>query len=349
MARESTEEGAEFDARIEVAPNSEEAQVRPASLTEYIGQREIVDNLISYIKAALLRKEPLDHILLSGPPGLGKTTLARIVAHEMGARFSQVTAPNIKRPGDLAKILSALGAHDVLFIDEIHRLPAPAEELLYGAMEDRSIDITVGDGTLANSIQITLPPFTLVGATTRPGDLTAPLRTRFGIPFHLEFYAADDIERILTRAARIWKMQPENAATRAISRRARSTPRIALHLLRRVWDYVLAESADLQKQVTAADAERAFERMHIDAEGMTRLDRRFMLSIAEHYEGGPVGLKPLSAILAEDLATLEDYVEPYLVRRAFIKRTARGRMLTREAYKHLGITPGKGGTGELWG
>jgi Holliday junction DNA helicase RuvB len=324
---------------LQLEKNEQEVQVRPAALDDFVGQKDVVENLKSFIKAAAIRKEPLDHILLSGPPGLGKTTLARIVAQETGARFSQVTAPNIKRPGDLVKILSALAEHDVLFIDEIHRLPVVAEELLYGAMEDRSIDIAVGDGMMANSVQITLPPFTLIGATTRPGDLTAPLRDRFGIRFHLEFYEEDDLVRIVQRASGLWKILCDDLATRAISRRSRSTPRIALHLLRRVWDYALAESGSLEKAIGVAAAENAFEKMHIDGEGMTKLDRLFMLTIAQHYQGGPVGLKPLSSILAEDLATLEDYVEPYLVRRAFIRRTPRGRMLTREAFSHLGLKP----------
>ncbi len=332
-----------LEPHLNLERTEQEGQVRPARLADFVGQRDIVSNLESYLKAARIRREPLDHILLSGPPGLGKTTLARIIAQEMGARFSQVTAPNIKRPGDLAKILSGLGEHDVLFIDEIHRLPAVAEELLYGAMEDRTIDIAVGDGMLANSVQITLPPFTLVGATTRPGDLTAPLRDRFGIRFHLEFYEEPDIVRIVDRARQLWNIVCEGATLSEISRRARSTPRIALHLLRRVWDYALAESADLTRPITAEAAQNAFAKMSIDAEGMTRLDRQFMLSIAKHYEGGPVGLKPIASILAEDLATLEDYIEPYLVRRGFVRRTPRGRMLTREAFFHLGLEPGKRG------
>lgn len=325
-------------------PGEQEAQVRPQRLAEFIGQRDIKENLSSFLRAATLRGEVLDHVLLSGPPGLGKTTLARIIACEMGGNFSLITAPNIKRPGDLAKILSGLNQGDIIFIDEIHRLPAPAEELLYSAMEDRKIDITVGDSSLANSVEITLPPFTLVGATTRPGDLTAPLRTRFGINFHLEFYTEEDIMQIVGRAAQIWKIRCGDDVLREISRRARSTPRIALHLLRRVWDYALAESSDLERPVDLVAANSAFLRLQIDAAGMTKLDRQFMLSIAQHYDGGPVGLKPLAAILAEDLTTLEDYVEPYLVRRAFIRRTPRGRVLTREAYAHLGIKPGKQGS-----
>ncbi|HRP69252.1 MAG TPA: Holliday junction branch migration DNA helicase RuvB, partial [Turneriella sp.] len=316
-----------IEPHLQLEKNEQENQVRPTLLDDFIGQKDLVENLRSFIKAASIRREPLDHILLSGPPGLGKTTLARIVAQETGTRFSQVTAPNIKRPGDLAKILSGLGEGDVLFIDEIHRLPVAAEELLYGAMEDRKIDIAVGDAALANSVQITLPPFTLVGATTRPGDLTAPLRDRFGIKFHLEFYDDDDLVRILERAAKLWKIPAQAEATLAIACRSRSTPRIALHLLRRVWDYALAESESLTHAVSLDAALHAFAKMHIDTEGMTKLDRQFLLTIAKHYQGGPVGLKPLSSILAEDLATLEDYVEPYLVRRAFIRRTPRGRML----------------------
>ena len=214
-----------IEPHLRLEKDDRELQVRPARLVDFVGQRDIAENLAAYLKAALVRQEPLDHVLLSGPPGLGKTTLARIIANEAGARFSQITAPNIKRPGDLAKILSGLGEHDVLFIDEIHRLPAPAEELLYGAMEDRTIDIAVGDGTLANSVQITLPPFTLVGATTRPGDLTAPLRDRFGIRFHLEFYQDEDIITILSRAADIWKISMSAESRASVSSRARSTPR----------------------------------------------------------------------------------------------------------------------------
>jgi len=328
-----------IEPHLHLERTEQEVQIRPGGLADFVGQSELVDNLSSFIRAAAIRKEPIDHILLSGPPGLGKTTLARIIASETRGGFSQITAPNIKRPGDLAKILSGLGAHDVLFIDEIHRLPVAAEELLYGAMEDRSIDIAVGDGQLANSVQIKLPPFTLVGATTRPGDLTAPLRDRFGIRFHLEFYEAKDINLIVERAARLWEIRCDIAAVDAISRRSRSTPRIALHLLRRVWDYSLAESGSLEKPIDAKSADHAFIKMQIDGEGMTKLDRQLMRSIAEHYEGGPVGLKPLSAILAEDLTTLEDYIEPYLVRRGFIQRTSRGRMLTRAAYEHLNLTP----------
>jgi holliday junction DNA helicase RuvB len=337
---------AEFpvEPHLNLEKNDQETQVRPRAMDEFVGQREVIENLSAFLKAAVVRREPLDHVLLSGPPGLGKTTLARIIAEETGARFSQVTAPNIKRPGDLAKILSGLGENDVIFIDEIHRLPAPAEELLYGAMEDRTIDIAVGDGMLANSVQITLPPFTLIGATTRPGDLTAPLRDRFGIRFHLEFYELEDIMRIVGRACKIWKIECETSALEEISRRARSTPRIALHLTRRVWDYALAGSGDLNQAISTADAQDAFEKMNIDGEGMTKLDRQFMQSIADHYQGGPVGLKPLSSILAEDLATLEDYVEPYLVRRAFIRRTPRGRMLTKEAMAHLGLVSGAEGS-----
>ncbi|MCX7633595.1 MAG: Holliday junction branch migration DNA helicase RuvB [Turneriella sp.] len=327
--------------RSEKTELPEEGQIRPRRLDEFIGQRELRDNLESYLKAAALRGEVLDHVLLSGPPGLGKTTLARIIAAEMCGGFILVTAPNIKRPGDLAKILSALNKNDVLFIDEIHRLPAPAEELLYSAMEDRAIDITIGDAHLANAVRLHLPNFTLIGATTRPGDLTAPLRSRFGIHFHLEFYPEDDIFAIVRRAAGIWHIRAEENALWEISRRARNTPRTALHLLRRVWDYTLAESGNLEECITEKSALAAFDRLQIDHAGLTRLDRQLLHSIAEHYGGGPVGLKPLAAILAEDLSTLEDYIEPYLVRQALLKRTPRGRVLTAQAYQHLGISPGR--------
>ena len=312
-----------------------EQQVRPQNLSEFIGQKEVTDNLKVFISAAAKRRESLDHLLLSGPPGLGKTTLARIIAQQFNAKFTQIAAPNLKRIGDVVKILSGLSEFEVLFIDEIHRLSSQIEETLYSAMEDRTIDITLGDQNLASALQINLPMFTLVGATTKPGDLTGPFRDRFGIKFHIEFYDTSEIAEIVRRAADVWKIQLEPKALEIISERARNTPRIALTLLRRVWDFALVEKNNDANIIHPEIALSAFEKMSIDALGLTRLDNEFMKTIARMYDGGPVGLKPIAAVLAEDESTLESYIEPYLVRLGFIKRTPRGRMLSREAYQHL--------------
>ena len=314
-------------------------KIRPSNLDEFVGQKNVVDNLQISLKAAQIRKEPLDHVLFSGPPGLGKTTLARILADSQKGNFHQVSAPNLKRPGDLAKILTALGENDTLFIDEIHRLTAPVEEVLYSAMEDRSIDITLAEGMGASSVQIDLPPFTLVGATTKPGSLTGPLRDRFGIHLRLEFYETGDLFKILRRSASIWKIDIVDDSLQVIAERSRRTPRVALHLLRRIWDFALA-TRPISRNESSIERETViagFQKMGIDTLGLTRQDIQFLTTIAENYSGGPVGLKPLSAVLAEDLVTLEDVIEPYLVRIAFVKRTARGRVLGRKAYGHLNL------------
>lgn len=319
----------------------EDLSLRPESLNDFIGQRQVRENLEVFLSAARLRSEALDHILFSGPPGLGKTTLARIIAREQNASFHQVSAGNLKRPGDLVKLLNVLEKGDVLFIDEIHSLPAPVEEVLYPAMEDFQIDIAIGEGHAASVVNLALPRFTLVGATTRPGALSAPLTDRFGIKLRLEYYEESELAEVIVRAARLWKIGIVTEAVVEIAVRSRATPRIALRLLRRIWDFALVshhestgntEAAQISPEVTG----RAFQVMEIDAQGLTSLDISFLRAILSNYNGGPVGLKPLSAVLSEDIITLEDYIEPFLVRKGFVRRTPRGRTLTDAAYGHLG-------------
>ncbi len=317
----------------------EDQSIRPSSFEEFIGQQDIVDNLKIYIQAAKMRNEPLDHTLFSGPPGLGKTTLACMISKIQEARFHQISAPNLKRPGDLAKILTNLDKDDVLFIDEIHRLPSPVEEILYPAMEDGLIDITLAEGMAASSIQINLPPFTLVGATTRPGALSAPLIDRFGIHLRLNYYEDDELNLIIQRSAKIWEIKIKDDAIQTISVRSRKTPRIAIRLLRRIWDHSMVRTDSLENIIDKEIVEISFKKMKIDFMGLTSTDNHFLKVLAKDYQGGPVGLKPLAAIISEDLITLEDFIEPFLVRLGFVKRTPRGRILTPIAYEHLHLKP----------
>ena len=312
-----------------------DTSIRPGSFSEFVGQKDIVRNLQVFIKAASIRNEPLDHILFSGPPGLGKTTLARIIASLQNGEFRQVSAPNLKRTGDVVKILSGLGKNDTLFIDEIHRLTTPVEEVLYSAMEDNHVDITLSEGLGAMPIQLDIPPFTLVGATTRPGNLTAPLRDRFGIHLRLDYYNEDEIFEILKNAARKWDITYEKEAIVEIARRSRKTPRVSLRLLRRIWDYAIAHNNKQQGIIDISIVQSGFDQMQIDELGLTALDNRFLQVIAENFHGGPVGLKPLSAALSEDVVTLEDFVEPFMIRLDLVHRTSRGRVITQKGYEHI--------------
>ena len=311
-----------------------EGSLRPRSLTEYIGQKKAKENLSVFIDAAKLRNEPLDHVLLHGPPGLGKTTLSGIIANEMGVNIRVTSGPAIEKPGDLAALLTNLSENDILFVDEIHRLNRQVEEILYPAMEDYAIDIIIGKGPSANSIRLDLPRFTLIGATTRAGQLSAPLRDRFGVILRLELYTPEELGLIVTRSAGILDVpiEPEGAAE--IARRARGTPRIANRLLRRVRDFAQVRAGGV---ITRNVADLALTALEVDELGLDAVDRRMLRSIIRHYGGGPVGLETLAATVGEEAVTLEDVYEPYLMQKGFLTRTPRGRCVTRLAYEHLGI------------
>ena len=309
--------------------------LRPKYFNEYIGQREAKDNLNIYIQATKQRGEALDHVLLYGPPGLGKTTLAGIIANELGVNFRITSGPAIEKAGDLAAILTNLDEHDVLFIDEIHRLSRSVEEVLYSAMEDYALDIIIGKGPSARSVRIDLPKFTLVGATTRAGALAAPLRDRFGIVSRLEYYKQEELEFIVTRAADILNIGIEQAGASEIARRSRGTPRIANRLLKRVRDFAQVVGNGV---ITADIADEALKRLHVDKMGLDRIDRRVLKCIIENYDGGPVGIETIAAAVSEERDTIEDVYEPYLMQLGFLGRTPRGRVATKFAYDHLGIS-----------
>ncbi len=311
-----------------------DASLRPKRLADFIGQRSLCENLSVFVAAARERKEPLDHVLLHGPPGLGKTTLAQIVARELGVGFRATSGPMIAKAGDLAAILTNLEANDVLFIDEIHRLNPAIEEVLYPAMEDFQLDLIIGEGPAARSVRIELQPFTLVGATTRSGLLTTPLRDRFGIPLRLEFYDPPELVEIVRRGARVLGVGITEDGALEIAKRSRGTPRVAGRLLKRVRDFASVDNAG---QVTATIADNALKRLNVDALGLDSMDRRYIMCIAEHYAGGPVGVETLAAALAEERDTIEDVIEPFLIQRGLIQRTPRGRVLSDSGYRHLGL------------
>lgn len=316
------------------AQDNSDTSIRPLELSDFTGQKSLRENLDIFIKAAKARGDAMDHVLFHGPPGLGKTTLAQIVARELGVGFRSTSGPVIAKAGDLAAIVTSLEPMDVLFIDEIHRLSPAVEEILYPAMEDRKLDILIGEGPGARSVQIDLPPFTLIGATTRSGLLTTPLRDRFGIPLRLEFYSPDELAKIVERTARILNMGLDEQGALEIAKRSRGTPRIAGRLARRVRDFAHGTG---QNSINRSLADAALSRLDVDESGLDTMDRRYLSCIADNYSGGPVGADTLSAALAEERDMIEDVIEPYLMQQGLVQRTPRGRMLSTKGYAHLGI------------
>ena len=324
-----------FDASVD-QPDSQEASLRPHTLQHYVGQVEIKENLRVFIESAKRRQQPLDHVLLSGPPGLGKTTLANILAHELGVGLRSTSGPVLERQGDLAAILTSLERGEILFIDEIHRMNRVVEEVLYSAMEDFKLDLLIGQGPMARTVKLDLPPFTLVGATTRTGLLSSPLRDRFGIPLRLSFYRPEELQEIVLRSARVLGIDTDPDAALELARRSRGTPRVANRLLRRVRDYAEVKG---DGAIDNATAKKALVMLDVDPQGLDVMDRKLLEAVVHRFDGGPVGLDNIAASIGEERDTIEDVIEPYLIQQGYLQRTPRGRVATLAAYRHLGVAP----------